>query len=123
MITIREAVTQLKAEFPGLCVHGLADMGAPAPATLEAVVAEAKRWPRPVRICRSWLSECPQIASMRPEDDTYSYKAEIEAWAGEAWIPHIAVLVAARQLGIRLEANPNRPYAALLPLGAKRPSP
>ena len=121
MITVREAVVEMKADYPGLCVHGLADMGAPAPATLKDVVAEAKRWAHLTQLCRTWLSQCPQIASIRSERDTYSYKNEIEVWSGVSWVPHIAVLVAARQLGIRMEQNPNRPYAALLPLGAKRP--
>ena len=121
MITVREACAAMKADYPGTCVHGLADMGTPAPATLKEVYAEAKRWPTFTQICRAWLTQCPQIASMRHEEDTYSYKNEIEVWSGVAWIPHIAVLVAARQLGIPMEQNPNRPYAALLPLGAKRP--
>ena len=121
MITVREACAAMKTDYPGTCVHGLADMGAPAPSALTDVVAEAKRWPTFTQICRAWLTQCPQIASMRHEEDTYSYKNEIEVWSGVAWIPHIAVLVAARQLGIPMEQNPNRPYAALLPLGAKRP--
>lgn len=121
MITIREAVAEIKTEWPAMTVHGLADMGTPAPATLEAVVAEAKRWPRLTQLCRAWLTQCPQISSMRHEEDTYSYKNEIEVWSGVPWVPHIAVLVAARQLKIPMEQNPNRPYAALLPLGAKRP--
>ena len=121
MISVREAVAEIKADYPGTCVHGLADMGTPAPATLTEVYAEAKRWAHLTQLCRTWLSQCPQISSMRSEEDTYSYKNEIEVWSGVAWVPHIAVLVAARQLGIRMEQNPNRPYAALLPLGAKRP--
>jgi hypothetical protein len=121
VITVREAVAEMKADYPGLCVHGLANMGTPAPATLTDVVAEARRWPQLIQLCRSWLSQCPQIANIRSERDTYTYKNEIEVWSGVSWVPHIAVLVAARQLGIPMEQNPNRPYAALLPLGAKRP--
>jgi hypothetical protein len=121
MITVREAVAEMKADYPGLCVHGLANMGTPAPATLTDVVAEARRWPQLIQLCRSWLSQCPQIANIRSERDTYTYKNEIEVWSGVSWVPHIAVLVAARQLGIPMEQNPNRPYAALLPLGARRP--
>ena len=121
MISVRTAVTGLKADYPGTCVHGLADMGEPAPAALEEVIYEAMRWPKLTQLCRAWLTQCPQITTMRTELDTYSYKNEIEVWAGVPWIPHIAVLVAARQLKIPMEQNPNRPYAALLPLGAKRP--
>jgi len=121
MISLREAAAEIKAEWPAMTVHGLADMGTPAPATLEEVIAEAMRWPQLTQLCRAWLTQCPQIASMRPELDTYSYKNEIEVWSKVAWVPHIAVLVAARQLKIPMEQNPNRPYAALLPLGAKRP--
>jgi hypothetical protein len=121
MITVREAVAEIKADYPGMCVHGLADMGTPAPATLKEIYAEAKRWSHLTQLSRTWLSLCPRITSVRSEEDTYSYKNEIEVWSGVAWVPHIAVLVAARQLGIPMEQNPNRPYAALLPLGAKRP--
>ena len=121
MISVYEAVRGIKADWPGMTVHGLADMGTPAPATLEEVTEEAIRWPLHTQLCRTWLDQCPQIATMRSELDTYSYKNEIEIWSGVAWVPHIAVLVAARQLGVPMEQNPHRPYAALLPLGANRP--
>ena len=121
MITVREAVTSLKLEYPETSVHGLTDMGSPAPSDLEDVIKEAQRWPQLTDICRKWLSDCPLNKSMRTELDTYTYKDEIERWSGLSWVPHIIVLVAARQLEIPMQRSPNRPYAAILPLGAKRP--
>ena len=122
MITVREAVAEMKAEYPGMSVHGLAPMAKQASLdSLSVVVKEAERWYWATQLCHSWLTQCPQIATMRTEQDTYSYKNEIEIWSGVSWVPHIAVLVAARQLEIPMEQNPNRPHAALLPLGAKRP--
>ena len=121
MISVREAVTSLKKDFPQTSVHGLTDMGTPAPDSLEAVISEAQRWPQLTAVCQKWLSDCPRIKTMRSLDDTYTYKDEIERWSGLGWVPHIVVLVAARQLEIPMEQNPRRPYAALLPLGAKRP--
>lgn len=122
MITIREAVTSLKEEYPDMCEHGLADTFQGArPVHLDELITEAERWPQLIELCRTWLSQCPQVKTMRWQEDTYSYKNEVEAWSGVTWIPHIAVLVAARQLGLPMEQNKARPYAGRLPLGAKRP--
>ena len=121
MTDIRAACTSLKDAYPALCRHGLAPMRpGDLPDGLECIVEEARRFPDQIEECRMWLRGCNVTQAVRTTHDTYAYKHEVEAGVGH-WVSHLSLLVADQHEGVPMEQSTDRPYAALLPLGAKRP--
>lgn len=117
---IREAVLELKAAFPALSIDGIAPIDGVASTNIKTLTREAERFPDQIRTCTLWLSVCQRVSPFREELDTYNYKHEVEASTGE-WVSHLSFLVAVQMSGIRIKQSKDRPWAALLPLGRRRP--
>lgn len=118
---IRGAVEALHIAHPLLNVDGLEPSdGGTQPTPLEVLVHEAERFPDQVEACMSWLAVCQRVRPYRATHDTYRYKHEVEATVGR-WVSHTSFLVAVQLSGLRMEPNPDRPWAGLLPLGVRRP--
>lgn len=121
MITIEQAVAELKTAWPQMRIDGLyPDRWHPEPDSVERLTYEALRWPEQINECVDWLTECRLIKTHRRHIDTYTYKHEVESWIGH-WVSHTSFLVAVQMQGLDMIENPDRLWAGLLPLGAKRP--
>lgn len=119
----RAALIDLKGQFGQLCTHGLEPLSSDGRWQTVGEVREYLSRPEvaeAITICLEWLDQCSVVKRPTPGRDSYSYKHEVEQWAGRA-VPHLAMLVAAQMAGLALEPNPDRLWAALLPLGSKRP--
>ena len=120
---IRGALLDLKEQFGLLCTHSLEPLNSDGRLQTMSYLVEYAHRPRVIEAiatCEGWLLKCALRKYPALGRDSYSYKHECEAWAGRA-IPHLAMLVAAQMKGLTLEPNPDRLWAALLPLGNKRP--
>lgn len=118
---IKRAVTELRGEHSGFSVDGLTPLAfATEVPPIEAVIAEAERFPDQIEACMFWLATCQRVKPYRTTHDTYQYKHEVEAVIGR-WVSHTSFLVAVQLSGLRMIPNPDRPYAGLLQLGLRRP--
>ena len=119
---ISGAVAALHKRFPDLTGHGLCHPTDVCTGewTTADLIAEAERFPDQVKTCVKWLKKCLVLDGYRAEQDTYTYKHEVETWADE-WIAHLSMLVAVQIVGLDMEVNPAREWAGLLKLGRIRP--
>ncbi len=120
MTDISQAVIELHDLHPMMSIDGLRPIDDSEPTGLLDLIAEAKRFPEQIAACQIWLAVCPVTKQNRTTHDTYSYKHEVEAIM-DRWISHMSFIVAAHLEGFRIEPNPDRPWAGLLPLGKRRP--
>ena len=119
-MNIRKAVEELHRAHPLLSVDGLRPQHGTDPTPLSAVIVDAENFPDQIEACMSWLAVCQRVKPYRTSHDTYRYKHEVEATIGR-WVSHTSFLVAVQLSGLRMEPNPDRPWAGLLPLGVRRP--
>ena len=119
-MSIKQAVRELQDLHPMMSIDGLRPIDDSEPTGLLDLIAEAERFPDQIEACRIWLSCCQRVKQNRTTYDTYTYKHEVEARVGR-WVSHMSFIVAAHLEDFRLEPNPDRPWAGLLPLGKRRP--
>lgn len=121
MTELTDAVSRLRDRYPHIGPHGLQPLGLwHNPLSLPHLHERAEAHRGSITVCRSWLRDCSHTKHITPRLDTYAYKHELENALG-VWVPHFAMLVAAELEGLDMRSNPDRPWAACLPLGTKRP--
>ena len=118
---IEEAVQALQEQFPTLTVDGLRPQGfREAPKPIQDILIDAMRNHEHIDQCIAWLALCPSSRGFNHKHDTYSFKHEAERHVG-AWVSHSSMIIAAKIAGMELQESSDRPWAAELKLGAKRP--
>lgn len=114
---IRAAVSSLKAKYPLMAVDKLQ---ADEPQTVDDITVDVFCNLSQVEECALWLAQCRRVAQFNRRQDNYSYKHEVERYAGH-WVSHTSLLVAIELAELDMTQDPSRPWAGLLKLGADRP--
>lgn len=84
---VAAAVGRLKVKYPLMAVDKLQ---ADEPQTVDEITVDVFGNLAQVEECALWLAQCRTVAQFNRRQDTYSYKHEVERYAGH-WISHTSL--------------------------------
>jgi len=118
---IEKAVNELLEKFPFLTVDGLQpDRYERTRKPVQSILIDAVHNREQIDHCLAWLELCSRTRGFNRQHDTYRFKHEVERHVGE-WVSHSSMLIAAQIAKLEMRHANERPWAAELKLGAKRP--
>ena len=118
---IEKAVNELLEKFPFLTVDGLQpDRYERTRKPVQSILIDAVHNREQIDHCLAWLKQCSHTKGFNRQHDTYRFKHEVERHIGE-WVSHSSMLIAAQIAKLEMRHANDRPWAAELKLGAKRP--